>query len=92
MGAGKGEGTGTVIGIDLLEMEPVPGADLLQGDFMTDEGKTILMLTLSVGWKEGAQLCLQNGANPNTKDKSGKCITVLPGGSFQKPCFFCAFS
>ena len=42
VGAGKGKGTGTVIGIDLLEMEPVPGADLLQGDFMTDEGLAAL--------------------------------------------------
>ncbi|WP_193171453.1 RlmE family RNA methyltransferase [Nisaea nitritireducens] len=39
---GAGKGKGTVIGIDLLEMEPVPGADLFQGDFMTDEGLAAL--------------------------------------------------
>ena len=41
-GKGKGNGKGIVIGIDLLEMEPVPGADLFQGDFMTDEGLAAL--------------------------------------------------
>ena len=47
VGAGKGKGTGTVIGIDLLEMEPVPGADLLQGDFMTDDGLAALRERIS---------------------------------------------
>ncbi|UUX49322.1 RlmE family RNA methyltransferase [Nisaea acidiphila] len=39
---GADKGKGTVVGIDLLEMEPVPGADLFQGDFMTDEGLAAL--------------------------------------------------
>ncbi|MDX1737476.1 MAG: RlmE family RNA methyltransferase [Alphaproteobacteria bacterium] len=29
--------TGKVVGIDLQEMEPIPGADLIQGDFMEPE-------------------------------------------------------
>lgn len=36
------KGRGQVVGIDLLEMEPVPGADLFQGDFMTEEGLAAL--------------------------------------------------
>ncbi len=33
---------GRVIGIDLLPVEPVPGAVLLQGDFTTDEGLALV--------------------------------------------------
>ncbi|WP_420405760.1 RlmE family RNA methyltransferase [Nisaea sp.] len=39
---GADKDKGTVVGIDLLEMEPVSGADLFQGDFMTDEGLAAL--------------------------------------------------
>ena len=33
---------GKVIGIDLLPMDPIPGADLVQMDFMTDEAPDVL--------------------------------------------------
>jgi len=33
---------GKVIGIDLLPMDPIPGADLIQMDFMTDEAPGVL--------------------------------------------------
>jgi 23S rRNA (uridine2552-2'-O)-methyltransferase len=33
----KGQPKGKVIGIDILEMEPVPGAEILHLDFMSDE-------------------------------------------------------
>jgi 23S rRNA (uridine2552-2'-O)-methyltransferase len=33
---------GKVIGIDLLPMDPIPGADLIQMDFMTDEAPDVL--------------------------------------------------
>jgi len=42
VGAEKDKGKGKVVGIDLLEMEPIPGADLFQGDFMTEEGLAAL--------------------------------------------------
>lgn len=41
-----GEKCGRVVGIDLLEMEPVPGADLIQADFMSDEGLAALRAKL----------------------------------------------
>jgi 23S rRNA (uridine2552-2'-O)-methyltransferase len=31
-------GNGRVVGLDILEMEPLAGAEILQADFMTDEG------------------------------------------------------
>jgi 23S rRNA (uridine2552-2'-O)-methyltransferase len=34
---GPGRALGKVVGIDILEMEPVPGAEILHLDFMTDE-------------------------------------------------------
>lgn len=33
---GLGEGRGRLIGIDLLEVEPLPGAEILQGDFLDE--------------------------------------------------------
>ena len=33
---------GKVIGVDLLPMDPIPGADLIQMDFMTDEAPDVL--------------------------------------------------
>src|SRR4051812_24873959 len=33
----KGQAKGRVIGIDILKMDPVPGAEILHLDFMTDE-------------------------------------------------------
>jgi 23S rRNA (uridine2552-2'-O)-methyltransferase len=37
---------GKVIGIDLLPMDPIPGADLIQMDFMTDEAPDVLKRVL----------------------------------------------
>jgi 23S rRNA (uridine2552-2'-O)-methyltransferase len=40
---------GKVIGIDLLPMDPIPGADLVQMDFMTDEAPDMLKRLLDGG-------------------------------------------
>jgi len=40
---------GKVIGIDLLPMGPIPGADLIQMDFMTDEAPDLLKRLLDGG-------------------------------------------
>jgi len=40
---------GKVIGIDLLPMDPIPGADLIQMDFMTDEAPDVLKRLLDGG-------------------------------------------
>ena len=40
---------GKVIGIDLLSMDPIPGADLVQMDFMTDEAPDVLKRLLDGG-------------------------------------------
>jgi 23S rRNA (uridine2552-2'-O)-methyltransferase len=40
---------GKVIGIDLLPMDPIPGADLVQMDFMTDEAPDVLKRLLDGG-------------------------------------------
>jgi 23S rRNA (uridine2552-2'-O)-methyltransferase len=40
---------GKVIGIDLLPMDPIPGADLIQMDFMTDEAPDVLKRVLDGG-------------------------------------------
>ena len=40
---------GKVIGIDLLPMDPIPGADLIQMDFMTDEAPDLLKRLLDGG-------------------------------------------
>jgi 23S rRNA (uridine2552-2'-O)-methyltransferase len=40
---------GKVIGIDLLPMDPIPGADLIQMDFMTDEAPDMLKRLLDGG-------------------------------------------
>jgi 23S rRNA (uridine2552-2'-O)-methyltransferase len=40
---------GKVIGIDLLPMDPIPGADLIQMDFMTEEAPDVLKRLLDGG-------------------------------------------
>ena len=40
---------GKVIGIDLLPMDPIPGADLIQMDFMSDEAPDVLKRLLDGG-------------------------------------------
>jgi 23S rRNA (uridine2552-2'-O)-methyltransferase len=41
-----GEGYGYVVGIDLLECEPIPGAKLLQADFMDDDAPGLIKAEL----------------------------------------------
>jgi len=53
---------GKVIGIDLQEMEPVPGATLLQGDFMADDAPARLRAALD----GAADAVLSDMAAPST--------------------------
>jgi len=46
-------GKGKIVGIDILEMEPVPGATILHLDFMTDEAPQRLKALLGDGNKGG---------------------------------------
>jgi len=62
LGSGGDVGTGRVIGIDILEMEPVAGADILQSDFLTDEGLEILANALD----GQADVVLSDMAAPTT--------------------------
>lgn len=41
------EKTGKIVGLDLLPMDPIPGVDLLQTDFMAQEGLNELMKILT---------------------------------------------
>ena len=67
--------SGTVIGIDLQEVEPIPGAELLTMDFMTDEAPLVLKALLD----GPADLVLSDMAAP----ASGHPQTdhLLQGGS-----------
>jgi 23S rRNA (uridine2552-2'-O)-methyltransferase len=55
-------GKGRVVGLDILEMEPLAGAEILQADFMTDEG--LAALTSLLGG--AADLVLSDMAAPTT--------------------------
>jgi 23S rRNA (uridine2552-2'-O)-methyltransferase len=55
-------GKGRVVGLDILEMEPIAGAELLRADFMTDEG--LAELTSLLGGP--AELVLSDMAAPTT--------------------------
>ncbi len=57
-----GGGTGRVVGLDILEMEPVAGAEILRADFMTEEG--LAALTGLLGGP--ADLVLSDMAAPTT--------------------------
>jgi 23S rRNA (uridine2552-2'-O)-methyltransferase len=57
-----GSGKGRVVGLDILEMEPLAGAEILQADFMTDEG--LAELTSLLGGP--ADLVLSDMAAPTT--------------------------
>jgi 23S rRNA (uridine2552-2'-O)-methyltransferase len=50
---GLKQGRGRVVGIDLLEIEPIPGVDLLLMDFTEDDAPAALLSTL--GLDEGAR-------------------------------------
>jgi 23S rRNA (uridine2552-2'-O)-methyltransferase len=55
-------GLGRVVGLDILEMEPVPGAEILLGDFLTDAGLAELISLLG----GPADLVLSDMAAPTT--------------------------
>jgi len=50
---GAGKPRGKIVGIDILEMEPVPGATILHLDFMTDEASEKLKALLGDGNQGG---------------------------------------
>lgn len=50
---GPGKPRGKIVGIDILEMEPVPGATILHLDFMTDEAPDRLKALLGDGNEGG---------------------------------------
>lgn len=56
------DGGGRVVGLDILEMDPVAGADILQADFMTDDGLAALNDLLD----GPADLVLSDMAAPTT--------------------------
>jgi 23S rRNA (uridine2552-2'-O)-methyltransferase len=51
---GPGKPGGKVVGIDILEMEPVPGAQILHLDFMAEEAPAKLKALLRDGAEAGA--------------------------------------
>ena len=57
-----GSAGGRIVGLDILEMEPLAGAELLQADFMTDEGLAELISLLG----GPADLVLSDMAAPTT--------------------------
>jgi 23S rRNA (uridine2552-2'-O)-methyltransferase len=58
----KSELSGRVVGLDILEMEPIAGADLILGDFMTHEG----LATLREHVGETCDVVLSDMAAPTT--------------------------
>jgi 23S rRNA (uridine2552-2'-O)-methyltransferase len=54
--------SGRVVGIDLQEIEPIPGAELLQGDFLDEDAPARLMVVLD----GPADVVLSDMAAPST--------------------------
>lgn len=93
------EGRGSVVALDILEMEPVPGVSFIQGDFTRDESLETLMATLG---DAPADLVISDMA-PNLsgmKEIDQPRVTYLvelaidladrilvPGGAFVAKCF-----
>ena len=62
LGSSNAERSNEVIALDILEMEPLPGADLMTLDFMADEASKILKSKL----RGGADLVISDMAPPLT--------------------------
>lgn len=59
---GSDKGRGRVVGLDILPMEPIPGADLIQADFLAPEAPEQLRALLG----GGADLVMSDMAAPTT--------------------------
>ncbi len=86
-------GRGRVVGIDVLAMDPVPGATILQGDFLSDEAPAAIKAALG----GPADVVLSDMAAPATGHASTDHLRIIalaeaayafarevlaPGGSF----------
>jgi 23S rRNA (uridine2552-2'-O)-methyltransferase len=49
LGEKKGKARGSVLGVDILPVEPVPGATILELDFMADEADAVVRAALEGG-------------------------------------------
>ncbi|WP_436640607.1 RlmE family RNA methyltransferase [Microbaculum sp. FT89] len=93
VGSAEGKGQGKVVAIDILEMDPVPGVDVLHLDFLDDTAPERLREALG----GPADVVLSDIAPPTTGHKQtdhlrimGMCETALefarevlaPGGTF----------
>lgn len=67
------EGRGKVVGLDILEMEPIPGAILLQQDFMQEEAPELLKQSLG----GPVDLVLSDMAAPTTGHKATDHLRIV---------------
>ncbi|MCB9990040.1 MAG: RlmE family RNA methyltransferase [Rhodospirillales bacterium] len=67
------KGAGKVIGLDLLEMEPVPGVTFLQMDFMNDDAPEALIAAIG----EGVDLVLSDMAANTTGHKQTDHLRIM---------------
>ena len=64
--------SGKVVGLDILPMEPISGATLLQADFMTESGYELLLKSLSTN----VDVVLSDMAAPTTGPVSYTHLTL----------------
>ncbi len=65
-----------VIGIDLLEMEAIPGSVLLRGDFLTDEGLSLVNTAL-IPWEGQADVVLSDMAPRSSGHKGTDHLRIM---------------
>lgn len=68
------EGKGKVIGIDISEMEPIPGVELFHLDFMDDTAPDVLKAALG---GNGADLVMSDMAAPATGHKQTDHLRIM---------------
>lgn len=73
LGAKAGAPTGSVIGVDYLEMEPIAGAELLKLDFLSDGADEIVEQALG----GRAELVLSDMAAPTTGHKQTDHLRIV---------------
>ncbi len=70
---GSEQGRGRVVGLDILAMDPIPGADLIQADFLAPEAPDLLRALLG----GGADLVMSDMAAPTTGHAKTDHIRVI---------------
>lgn len=72
--AGSINGKGQVVGIDISDMEPIPGVELFHLDFMDDKAPDLLKAALKDG---GADIVMSDMAAPSTGHKQTDHLRII---------------